>query len=73
MKHVSEVTIKMQFIGEVEKGKEGVTMAMVVTEPEVLENQIREGVQDIFKMLEQHAPGEVRNTEIVSVKVWVEI
>ena len=73
MKHVSEVTIKMQFIGEVEKGKEGVTMAMVVTEPEVLENQIREGVQDIFKMLEQRAPGEVRNTEIVSVKVWVEI
>lgn len=73
MKHVSEVTIKMQFIGEVEKGKEGVTMAMVVTEPEVLENQIREGVQDIFKMLEQRAPEEVRNTEIVSVKVWVEI
>ena len=73
MKHVSEVTIKMQFIGEVEKGKEGVTMAMVVTEPEVLGNQIREGVQDIFKMLEQRAPEEVRNTEIVSVKVWVEI
>ena len=73
MKHVSEVTIKMQFIGEVEKGKEGVTMAMVVTEPEVLENQIREGVQDIFKMLEQRAPEEVRNNEIVSVKVWVEI
>lgn len=73
MKHVSEVTIKMQFVGEVAKGQEGAAMAMVATEPEVLEKQISEGVQDIFRMLEQKAPNDVRNTEILSVKVWVEI